>query len=288
MERITVLFYTNQTYAPIANLSIDEFNRFSKDLEIKKILVSNKFPDNDNLPYEEFTKIDAGVEFRSDTRHFAKTVLKGLEKVDTKYVLFLLDDTLIMNNIKRNSLDSVLNFMDGENIDHLSLMSYGHDWKIIETDYSKYRLPNDYMFEMPNSYMFMFSLQPSIWKTSSFIEILEHNLEISIKEFDISQFKNKKGEVRGAADGNGYIETPEDFWDYGFRHCCFKRYYETTPFPFDDRPEEGDYFLFLWNESIVGGKFNLNRHNNNRIHLIKFLSEKNITKDNHVYGCYLN
>lgn len=286
MERITVLFYTNETYSPIANLSINEFNKFSKDLYIKKILVSNKFLEGDNLPYEDFTKIDAGVEFRPDTRHFAKVILKGLEQIQTKYVLFLLEDTLIMNNIKRNSLDGILNFMDGEEVDHLSLMSYGHNWEIFDTDYKKYGLPDDYIFKIPTSYVHMFSLQPAIWKTSSFIEIMKYNTDISIKEFDISHFKNKKGQIRGGANGDGHIDTTDDFWDYGFKHCCFKRYFENTPFPFDDRPEEGDYFLFLWNESIVGGKFNVNRHHNCRVHILKYLEEKGITREHEIYGKY--
>lgn len=287
MEKITVLFYTNETYCPIANLSIDEFNRFSKDLEIKKILVSNKFNENDGLSYLDFEKVDASVELRSDTRHFAKVILKGLEKVTTKYVLFLLDDTLVINDIKIKNLESVLNFMDGEEIDHLSLMSYGHPWEVVNADYKSYGLPDDYIFNTPKSYVHMFSLQPAIWKTSSFIELLEHNTDISIKEFDVSHFKNKKGEIRGGADGEGHIYTPDNFWDYGFKHCCFKRYFENTPFPFDDRPEEGDYFLFLWNESIVGGKFNINRHNNCRHHILKFLKEKNITKEHPIYGKYV-
>jgi hypothetical protein len=223
-------------------------------------------------------------ELKNETRHFASVLLKGLEKVKTKYVLFLLDDTLIINDIKKESLDGVLNFMDGENIDHISLISYGHDWEVYKTDYEKYGLPNDYMFHMNMSYIYMFSLQPSIWKTSSLIEILNHNLDISITEFDTSYIRNKKGEIRGWYNSDGYTETPEGFWDYGFKHCCFKRYFENTPFLFDDRPEEGDYFLFMWNESIARGKFNVIRHLNAKNHIFKFLEEKKITKDHKIYG----
>lgn len=287
MERITCFFYTNETYTPIANLAIDEFNKFSKNLEIQKVLVSNSFYQEDKLPYENFLKVNAGIELRSDTRHFAKVLLKGLESVRTKYVLFMLDDTFIMNEIKKESLDNILNFMDGEKIDHLSLMSYGHDWKIMNVDYEKYGLPNNYIFEMEDSYIYMFSLQPSIWKTDSLIELLKHNLDISIKEYDTSVIKNKKGQIRGDADGNGYINTSKDFWDYGFKHCCFKRYFENTPYPFDDRDEEGDYFLFLWSETIYGGKFSVHRHQNCKKYITKFMVEKNITSEHEIYGKFV-
>jgi hypothetical protein len=65
MKRITCFFYTNETYLPIADLSINEFNKFSKDIEIEKILVSNKFPKKDKLKYKKFKKGDANIELKN-------------------------------------------------------------------------------------------------------------------------------------------------------------------------------------------------------------------------------
>jgi hypothetical protein len=127
-----------------------------------------------------------------------------------------------------------------------------------------------------------------IWKTKSFLDLLNHNKDISIKEFDTSSIKNKKGEKRNGPDGNGYWDTTENFWDYGFKHCCFKRYYENTPYPFDDRPLDGDYFLFLWSEVIAGGKFNLNRGSNCRNYLTNYLEKNGIDRNHKVYGKYFN
>jgi hypothetical protein len=84
---------------------------------------------------------------------------------------------------------------------------------------------------------------------------------------------NKKGERRSGDDGNGYINTPDDFWDYGIKHTCFKRTFETTPYCFDDRPFDGDYFLFLYSGIIRGGKFDFHTHNNSREFIKKFLEE---------------
>ena len=287
MEKLTVLFYTNENHLPIVNLAIDEFNKYSKDIDVKKILTTNSFSNPFELPFDGFEVIDTEIPYNSESRHFAKVMYKALEHVKTKYVLFLLDDMFIINPINKNNLESVLSFMDGENIDHMSLMSYGHDWKIYQTDYSKYNLPNDYVFEMPISYIYTLSTQPSIWKTDSLREIFKHNQDMTIWEYDTTNVKNMRGEKRPGDNGTGYMDTPTDFWDYGFKHCCFKRYFENTPYPFDDRPFDGDYFLFLWVDVINKGKFCLNRHQNCRIFLTDYLEKNNIDNNHIVYGKYL-
>ena len=287
-EKISLLIYSNETFLPIANLAIDEFNKFSNELNIKKYLASNKFINDDDLEYNDFIKIDANIPLENDGRHFAKILIKSLEVMDSEYVLFMPDDMFVINQIKKENLDKIINLMDGENIDHISLMSYGHNWEIMNIDYSKYGLPNNYIFNMNMSYIFMITLQPMIWKVSSFLEFLKHNENISIREFDTSSVKNKKGQTRLGPNSDGYYETPDDFWDYGFKHCCFKRYYENTPYPFDDRPFDGDYFLFLWSEVIAGGKFNLNRGNNCRTYLMDFLEKNNIGKTHKIYGKFLS
>lgn len=287
MENLTVLFYTNENHLPIVNLAINEFNKYFKDVNVKKILSTNYFSNPFNLPFEDFEVINTEVQYNSESRHFAKVMYKALEYVKTKYVLFLLDDMFIINPVKKNNLESILSFMDGENIDHMSLMSYGHDWKIYQMDYSKYNLPNDYIFEMPISYVYALSTQPSIWKTESLREIFKHNQDMTIWEYDTTNVKNMRGEKRHGDNGTGHIDTSPDFWDYGFKHCCFKRYFENTPYPFDDRPMDGDYFLFLWVDVITKGKFSLNRHQNCRFFLNDYLEKNNITNEHVIYGKYL-
>ena len=173
--------------------------------------------------------------------------------------------------------------MVNENVDHLSLMSYGHNWDVMNINYKEYGIPDNYFLNFNTSYCHMITLQPMIWKTSSFIELLNYNLNISLKEFDTSNFKNKKGENRSGFSSYGYYEIDNNFWDFGFKHCCFNRFYENTPYSFDDRPLDGDYFLFLWTEVIAGGKFNFNRGHNCKIYLEKYLQEKNINRNNKLY-----
>lgn len=281
---LSLLVYTSENYLPIASLFTNEFNKFSNGLEINKYVCSNSFNYPNELDFQDFIKVDANTPLSNESRQFATVMLEGLKQIDSKYVLFMLDDFFMATDIKTNIMDSLLKVMDDSEIDHLSLMSYGHNWTIHNIDYSKYDLPNNIILEFPMSYLYMFSLQPSIWKTESLIQIFENNKSISVHEYDVSNIKNKKGERRYGDDGNGYINTPENFWDYGFRHCCLNRTFETAPYCFDDRPFNGDYFLFIYSGAMRSGRFDFNTHNNTREYITKFLNENNITKEHPVYG----
>ena len=283
---LSVLMYTNESYLPIASLFTKEFNKFSNGLEIKKYVCSNTFNYPHELDFQDFVKLDSSTELSSDSRQFSKVMLDGLKQIDSEYVLFMLDDFFLITEIKVDILNSLIDVMTESKIDHLSLMSYGHSWNKLSIDYSKFNLPNDIILEVPMSYCYMFSLQPSIWKRESLIEIFTHNPNISVHEYDSSNIRNKKGERRSGDDGHGYINTPDNFWDYGFTHYCLNRTFETALYTFDDRPLEGDYFLFLYSGAMRFGKFDFNTHNNTKLYIVKYLEENNITKDHPVFGKY--
>lgn len=284
MRNVSVLIYTSQDYLPIADLSVNEFNKFSEGINIKKYLTSNSFENEHNLKFESFELLDCKIPVSIDSRQFPKVMLNALKHIESKYVLFMLEDMFLATSLNEKHLDTLIDIMDENEINHISLMSYFHDWKKLEIDYSKYGLENDFMLEIPDSYLYMFSLQPSIWKRDSLIEIFEYNQNVSIHEYDVSHIRNKKGEIRYGDNGHGYINTPDGFWDYGFKHCCFNRRFETASYCFDDRPLDGDYFLFLYSGAIRFGRFDFNTHNNTKTYITKFLEEKNIDKTHQIYG----
>jgi hypothetical protein len=46
INNLSALFYTSENHVPIAKLSIDEFNKFSQNIDVKKYLVSNNIKHN--------------------------------------------------------------------------------------------------------------------------------------------------------------------------------------------------------------------------------------------------
>ena len=284
MNNLSVLFYTSENHVPISKLSIDEFNKFSKNIDVKKYLVTNNI--KDDLEFSNFNVINTSIPYCEGGTHFSEVMIKGLLEIETDYILFMLDDYTLFTDIKKENLESMVLIMEDENIDHISLMSYDFkNWKVYDIDYSKYDLPDNILLNFNTSYRYMLSVQPSIWNRKSLIKIHESNEKLGLHHFDTSYVKNMKGELRHFMDGDFYQTTP-DFWDYGFKHLCLNKSHYTSNYAFDDRNEEGDYFLFLYSEIIRWGKFNFNTHHNNKYFLEKFLNEKKITSEHPIYYKY--
>jgi len=284
MNNLSVLYYTSENHAPIAKLSIDEFNKFNQNISFKKYLVSNNI--KDNIDFSDFQIINTFTPYCGGGTHFSEVMIKGLSMIDTDYVLFMLDDYTLFTEIKKENLEKIVSVMNDEKIDHVSLMSYNFkDWEIYNLDYSKYNLPQDIFLNLNTSYRYMLSVQPSIWNRKSLIKLLENNEKLGLHHFDTSYVRNMKGELRHNMVGDFY-ETKNDYWDYGFKHLCLNKSDITSNYAFDERKVDGDYFLFLYSEIIRFGKFNFKTHDNNRIFLEHFLTEKNITSQHPIYGKY--
>jgi hypothetical protein len=274
--------YTNETYLPIAKLAADQFNLHSKGLDIKKYIACNKLND-EYKSIEGFNLIDCNIALDKYGSHFAKVMTYALNKIDTEYILFFLEDYLLIRDIKIENFKNVFNCVLENNIDYLSFLAYDYDWNTLKTNYQKYNLPNDILIKFDSSYFHLFSVQPSIWKKSSLLKLFYHNPNLEVHQMDITFVRNTRGEIRHRSNTE-FWETPERFWDYDFNMYAFKKTELTKNYSFDERNIEDDYLLFLYSECIRRGKFNFNTHNNNKHFLEKFLLEKQITKDHNIYG----
>lgn len=286
MEQITILLYTNQKYLPIAKLCAKQMDKFVRNEEIKKYLVSNIIDNSISFDDCNISLIEGNIPFYENSRHFAKTLIHGLKHINSDYVVLWLDDYILINELKVDVINNLISIMKDKEIDYLSFMSYDYnDWESIEIDYDKYGLPENIIKKFDNSFFYMFSVQPSIWKVNSLITILENNLDITVHEFDTTDIKNKKGEKR-QSHNYAFWNTSEDFWDYNFNFACFNRTELTKNYAFDQRGDKGDYLVCLYSEIIRWGKFNFNTHENNKKFLDKFLSDHKINNENEVYKIF--
>ena len=136
INNLSALFYTSENHVPIAKLSIDEFNKFSQNIGVKKYLVSNNI--KHNLEFSDFQIINTLTPYCDGGTHFSEVLLKGLSIIDTEYVLFMLDDYTLFTDIKKENIEKLLLVMQDEKIDHLSFQSYNfNDWNVFNIDYSE-------------------------------------------------------------------------------------------------------------------------------------------------------
>lgn len=283
MDNLSALIYTNENALPIAKHCLLNFNKHAENLNIKKYLVSNKFYNKAEFENLDFSLIDCNISIQPDASQFSSVMLYALKQIKSKYIFWLLEDYWIFTNIKQNIIFNLIEIMENRGIDHMSLLSYSYDWPSIEIDYLKYNFDDNCLMEIDKSFYYMFSVQPSIWNRESLIYLLEHNKNLSLRQMDTTDIYNIKGERRYECS-HDFWKTSQDFWDYNFTSACLRRSYLTSNFSFDERSDVGDYFCFLYSETIRGGKFNFHTHNNNRIFLKKYLAHNNITQNSPMYS----
>jgi len=287
MNDISLLMYTNQEYLDIAKLTMSEFIKNSKNINIEKYIVSNSFKDITIFEDIEVKLIDSMVPFDSRGSHFSQTIVNALEQIDSEYILLLLDDMCVFTPIKENTFNGLLRMIKDESIDYFSTTAYDYNWPLLQINYNNYGLPENSLMMINPSWQYLYSTQPCIWKKNSLLLLLKNNLDISVNYLDTTNIKNLKGVYRDRTE-HGFWETDNNFWDYGFKNVCLSLNSLTGRFAFDEHNGEDDYFLFLYSEILRFGKFNIHSHNNNRIFLEKFLPKNNINKEDIRYGKFFS
>ena len=100
-------------------------------------------------------------------KEWGERILEGLEGVNTKYILFTLDDYYFQTPIDEY-VDASIQIMESNNIDKVSFISNKHfrNYNLIPTS-----IDNFYM--MDSSCRWLATLQMGIWKTEVFKEVLK-------------------------------------------------------------------------------------------------------------------
>ena len=92
MKDLSLLVYTNQTYLPISELCLEQINKHFKEINIKKYITSNSFNENFRFTEMDVEPIEASIPFSESGSHFSEVLITALRKIQSKYVLFFLDD----------------------------------------------------------------------------------------------------------------------------------------------------------------------------------------------------
>lgn len=90
---------------------------------------------------------------------------KALESIDTKYVMFLLEDLFISDVVETGDIESALDLMDKDGISYYKIMTFS---KIKTPSY----MGEEYLHIIPASMPYGISLQAAIWEKSFFLDMI--------------------------------------------------------------------------------------------------------------------
>lgn len=191
---IGFVVYTNENNLPILRLFLDYFFKNNPDFNFSLYVVANRFTKTD-LPYQDkVTYLSGNVEFQNNGSHFSETLRNVLPQIKEDYIFYFCEDYILTDPIDIKGLNNLVQLMSDENIDLFSFASsYSkiYNRPILNIDYTKYGFEPDIFHHMDNNYQHAFSVQPCIWKKSSFIKLLQDNPGASLHDMDCSELKNK-------------------------------------------------------------------------------------------------
>lgn len=269
MNNICFLFYTNEQYLPILDLTNQEFDKFFPENKIRKIVVANNFSDYE-FTSDNFEKINTNIPFDGMGNHFERVMINALSVIEEDYIIFFCDDYMLIDKPKLEKLNKLIEFIQKDDIDFFTFASVNP-----KENWTKYQVPENIsegrsFYQIPYNYQYHYSVQPCIWKKSALLEILYHNPNLSLHGLDTSNIKNRQGFRK---EMNYETSVWKDYKNgeqsYGFK--CIATDYKAF-----DEMEDFQFFVFPYVEIIRHGFFNMQYETNTKRFLEKFIPEKNL------------
>ena len=163
----TVLVLSSDTYQPILKIW-DFYHKKNWKCPFKVLTISNQKP----YKSKDIECVVTGVKWDENASHFKPMVLEGLKKVTTKYVLFMVEDQIIVNPVESNNFYHALNYMERNDITKLRCISMPEpDLPLLGVSEGPINNINFGTISEKNEYRN--SLQAAIWNKDRFIELLK-------------------------------------------------------------------------------------------------------------------
>jgi hypothetical protein len=194
---INYVIYGHTDYLDVLNIQTDHIKNLKN-----KILFLNK----NDLELGEIYSNYSRVIFYNDNKPYPQRLSECLKQIDDTHIVFIHDIDIIFNVDVDfiNGLHYFLNQYDFDRIDlkhtgninksHMygckQLKSYG-DWSIIDTISDDISI---YLIKQDNPSDYIYNVNPSIWKTQSFLEIMESfpNKDYrTIEDNEVQNFSSK-------------------------------------------------------------------------------------------------
>ena len=153
---MVIAIYTHSDYFDILQIQLDYFQRNLKDSPVKIYVFSNKV--YDSCIYETL--------LYDDSLPYASRLLQCLEKIQCEYMLIIHDNDILLK-YNQEIIDSCVFVMKEYTIDSLELKQFQYKTPLCELI-----ILTETLFLNRKTQGFIYSVQPTIWKTSRFKQVL--------------------------------------------------------------------------------------------------------------------
>ena len=163
----SILVLSSDAYQPILKIW-DFYHKKNWKCPYDVFTISN----NQNFKSKNVNCIVTKVPWDENATHFKPMVLEGLKKISTKYVLFMVEDQIIVNPVESNNFYHALNYMERNDITKMRCISMPEpDLPLLGLSEGPINNVNFGTISENNEYRN--SLQAAIWNKDRFIELLK-------------------------------------------------------------------------------------------------------------------
>jgi len=119
-----------------------------------------------------------------ESKNYCQEVVRVLESCKEEYFIYMQEDFILYGDVDKESLSNYINLMDDTNLSFIRLIKCGDvsDYRIFQNSDLFWTSPPPMKHRSINS----FSMQPTIWKKSKFIEMYKKVNLPQFKEDDFS------------------------------------------------------------------------------------------------------
>lgn len=155
-ERLTLLLVSYDGYSDMWPTFFECKEKFWPDCPYPMVLANNE----KGMEVNNLRVINCGKDAQWSTR-----TRKALVSIETKYVMFLLEDLFISDIVKTTDIESALDLMEQDGIPYYKIMTFS---KIKTPSYSG----EEYLHVIPASMPYGISLQAAIWEKNFFLDMI--------------------------------------------------------------------------------------------------------------------
>ena len=116
------------------------------------------------------------IESQPDASHFKGMLLHALDKIDTKYILYMCEDQIIVKDVITDNFNQAISYMDKHYITKIRCLSMPEPDTELDIEEGIINNKNFGFISLENEYRN--SLQAAIWNKDRFVELLKTKEEV--------------------------------------------------------------------------------------------------------------
>lgn len=184
MKNVRFLFFTNERNQAFCDLALSYFFKHCKEPNIKVSVISNAYKSETKKHTDKVQYLESGVELHNQNR-FPLTMQYALSNIEEDYVFLFFDDYFLIKDFKFQQLKELMELITAEDVDYFGfdeLVGSPEEFKTYRPEKVAGCHPS--IAIKPKEYMYLYSLQPCIWKKESLIKLFQRNQNITIHDLD--------------------------------------------------------------------------------------------------------